>query len=88
MRGIDPFTGVSTASSNADPNNGSATAVFKPFTRTLASYAGQSVRIRWRVTADGSAEFAGAFLDEMRITGDTLFADGFQPDPLYTCIPQ
>ncbi|GMV29455.1 MAG: hypothetical protein AMXMBFR59_15800 [Rhodanobacteraceae bacterium] len=58
--------------------------MFKPFTRTLTSYAGQSVRIRWR----GSAEFAGAFLDEMRITGDTLFANGFQPDPLYTCIPQ
>lgn len=82
------FTGVSTAASNADPNNGTATAVFKPFTRTLASYAGQNVRIRWRVTADGSAEFAGAFLDEMRINSDVIFADGFQVDALYTCSPQ
>lgn len=82
------FTGVSTAASNADPNNASAVAVFKPFTRTLASYAGQNVRIRWRVTADGSAEFAGAFLDEMRITSDLLFSDGFEPDPLYRCTPQ
>ncbi|WP_257386143.1 S8 family serine peptidase [Tahibacter caeni] len=79
------FTGVSTAASNADPNNGSATAVFKPFTRDLSAYAGQSVRIRWRVTSDGSAEFAGAFLDEMKITGDELFSDGFQVDTQYSC---
>ena len=56
------FTGVTTAASNADPNNGTATAVFKPFTRDLSTYAGQSVRIRWRITSDGSAEFAGAVL--------------------------
>jgi hypothetical protein len=79
------FTGVSTAASNADPNNGTATAVFKPFTRDLSAYAGQSVRIRWRVTSDGSAEFAGAFLDEMKITADQLFSDGFELDTQYTC---
>lgn len=76
------FTGVSTASSNADPGNGTAIAVFKPFSVNLASYAGQNVKLRWRYTADGGAEFAGFFLDEVTLgtpgPTDVIFADGFE----------
>jgi len=43
--------------------------------------AGQSVRIRWRFTSDGGAEFSGFFLDEVHIGGSTtvdeIFSDGF-----------
>ncbi|MBO9663079.1 S8 family serine peptidase [Dokdonella sp.] len=79
-RGV--FSGVSTAASNADPGNGTATPVFKPFAVDLASFAGQSVKIRWRFTSDGNTEFAGFFLDQIRIGDanavvDRLFADGF-----------
>ncbi|TCO42780.1 S8 family serine peptidase [Dokdonella fugitiva] len=63
------FNGVTTAGSNADPNNGGATAVFKPFTTSLASYAGQNVQIRWRFSSDPAAGFAGFFLDQVQITG-------------------
>ncbi|UXI66545.1 S8 family serine peptidase [Tahibacter amnicola] len=79
------FAGVSTAGSNADPNNGTATAVFKPFTVDLSSYAGQNVKIRWRLASDGGVTFAGFFLDEVRIGNpDRLFFDGFEPS-LFMC---
>jgi hypothetical protein len=74
------FNGVSTASSNADPNNGTANAVFKPFTTDLGAFAGQSVMIRWRFSSDPASNFAGFFLDEVHVnaaTADTIFADGF-----------
>jgi hypothetical protein len=74
------FNGVTTASSNADPGNGTATAVFKPFTTALSAYAGQPVVIRWRFSSDPAANFAGFFLDAIHInaaTGDEIFADGF-----------
>jgi hypothetical protein len=74
------FSGVTTASSNADPNNGTATAVFKPFTTDLSAYTGQSVIIRWRFSSDPAANFDGFYLDEVHVTGsvgDTIFADGF-----------
>ncbi|MEO8669851.1 MAG: S8 family serine peptidase [Tahibacter sp.] len=74
------FSGVSTAASNADPNNGTAVAVFKPFTRTLASVVGQTVKIRWRFSSDGGAEFSGAFIDEVSLGGDSLFKDSFDTD--------
>jgi hypothetical protein len=78
------FNGVSTASSNADPNNGTATAVFKPFATDLAAYAGQSVTIRWRFSSDPASNFAGFFLDAIHIaapTTDEIFADGFDGPP-------
>ena len=75
------FNGVSTLSNPADPGNGSTPAVFLPWTKDLSAYAGQSVRIRWRFTSDGGAEFSGFFLDEVRIQSgeivDPVFADGF-----------
>jgi hypothetical protein len=61
---------VTTATSNADPGNGSATAVFKPFTANLAGFAGQTVKIRWRFSSDPAAGFAGFFLDQVQISGD------------------
>ncbi|HEX6832116.1 MAG TPA: S8 family serine peptidase, partial [Rudaea sp.] len=63
------FSGVSTASSNADPNNGIAAAVFKPFSTSLSAYAGQTVRIRWRVSSDPGTTYDGFFLDQVQIAG-------------------
>ncbi len=63
------FNGVTTASSNEDPGNGVAVAVFKPFTTSLASYVGQNVMIRWRFSSDPAASFDGFFLDQVQITG-------------------
>ncbi|HJT97333.1 MAG TPA: S8 family serine peptidase [Rhodanobacteraceae bacterium] len=78
------FNGVTTATSNADPDNAGATAVFKPFTTDLASYAGQSVIIRWRFSSDPASNFAGFFLDSIHIDApipDAIFADGFDGQP-------
>jgi hypothetical protein len=63
------FNGVSTATSNADPGNGTAVAVFKPFTTNLASYAGQTVQLRWRFSSDPGTTFDGYFLDQIQIVG-------------------
>ncbi|HEX7768715.1 MAG TPA: hypothetical protein VF422_01665, partial [Dokdonella sp.] len=63
------FNGVTTAGSNADPNNGVAVAVFKPFTANLSSYVGQTVRIRWRMSTDPAAAFDGFFLDQVQVSG-------------------
>jgi len=63
------FSGVSTAASNADPNNDTAAAVFKPFTTDLASYVGQTVKIRWRFTSDPLSHYEGFSLDQVQITG-------------------
>jgi hypothetical protein len=79
------FNGVTTTNSNADPGNGTATAVFKPFTTDLGAYAGQSVIIRWHFSSDPAANFAGFFLDGVHINapiGDTIFADGFDGGPI------
>ena len=70
------FTGVSTAASNADPNNGTATAVFKPFSVDLSAYAGQSVQIRWRLSTDPASGYADFLLNEVSI------GDGSVPDPM------
>ena len=76
------FNGVSTVANPADPGNGTTPAVFLAFGSDLGAYAGQSVRIRWRFTSDGGAEFSGFWLDEVSIAGQTtivdpIFADGF-----------
>ncbi len=79
------FNGVSTASSNADPGNGTSTAIFKPFTTDLGAYAGQSVTIRWRFSSDPASNFLGFLLDGVRIEGpgtDDIFADGFDGGPI------
>jgi hypothetical protein len=75
------FSGVTTAASNADPGNGTATAVFKPFATDLSAYAGQNVTIRWRFSSDPATGYAGFFLDGVHVTGtvdDTIFEDGFE----------
>lgn len=76
------FNGVSTTGNPANPNNGVATPVFLSFGSDLSAYAGQSVKIRWRFTSDGGAEFSGFWLDEVSIgnasVNDTIFADGFE----------
>jgi hypothetical protein len=75
------FNGVSTTGDPADPGNGSTPPTFLDFGNDLSAYAGQSVRIRWRFSSDGGAEFSGFWLDEVRLSGesiDTIFEDGFE----------
>lgn len=82
------FTGVSTTLLNNDPNNGSANAVFKPFAKDLSAYAGQTVRIRWRMSSDPATGYLGFLLDDVRIGTDLIFADGFEaplPGTDYVC---
>lgn len=78
--GTGIYSGVTTAASNADPNN-NATPVFKPFRIALGSYVGQNVKIRWRLSSDPGLNYAGFFLDEVRM-GDyaILFRNGFDFD--------
>ena len=75
------FSGVTTASSNNNPGNGTATAVFKPFAADLSAYVGQTVQIRWVLATDPLATFDGFSLDEVRIgdgaASDVIFANGF-----------
>lgn len=72
------YSGVSTAASNADPNNDAATPVFKRFSANLASFVGQSVKIRWRLSSDPGLNYSGFFLDQVRIgNGDSIFRNGF-----------
>ncbi|UXI67618.1 S8 family serine peptidase [Tahibacter amnicola] len=79
------FSGKTTASSNNAANNAAGAAVFKPFSRDLASLAGQTVKIRWRSSSDPATEFEGFFLDEVRIGNvDILFKDGLEPNA-YMC---
>ncbi len=77
------FTGVSTAASNADPNNDTATAVFKPFSVDLSAYAGQTVQVRWRMSTDPASGYFGFRLDEVSISDGSalqpeIFASGFE----------
>ena len=90
------FTGVTTATSNAAPDNDTLTAVFKPFSVNLAAYAGQTVQIRWLLSSDPASGYEGFLLDEVRIgdgstpidDSDVIFADGFEDviaAPDYMC---
>ncbi|HET9031542.1 MAG TPA: S8 family serine peptidase [Dokdonella sp.] len=72
------YSGVSTAASNADPDNDNATAVFKPFSADLSSYSGQTVKIRWRMSSDPGLNYSGMFLDQVRIgNADSIFENSF-----------
>ena len=76
-------------STSATPNNEAAPSAFQAFNTSLASYAGQTVRLRWRFSSDGGAEFGGAFLDQITLSGtesDRIFRGHFETavDP-YTC---
>ena len=76
---------VTTAGSNADPNNNAATPVFKPFTANLASYAGQTVKIRWRLSSDPGLNYSGFFLDQVRVGNvDSIFDNDFDMS-VYMC---
>lgn len=79
------YSGVTTEASNSNPNNNTATPVFKPFSIGLGSYVGQNVKIRWRLSSDPGLNYSGFFLDEVRI-GDSsiLFRNGFDFDQ-YMC---
>ncbi len=83
------FTGKTTTVSNADSGNGTGpTPIFKAFTANLASYAGQTIKLRWRFSSDGGAEFEGFSLDEVTLGGialDRTFKDAFEGGPVLTC---
>lgn len=75
-------------STSATPADETATASFQDFSASLAAYAGQSIKLRWRFSSDGGAEFAGAFLDEIRVSSERIFFDGFDPSSTaYMCAP-
>lgn len=75
--GTGIYSGVTTASSNADPDN-NLTPIFKPFTANLASYSGQTVKIRWRLSSDPGLNFSGFFLDQVRVgNSDSIFDNDF-----------
>jgi hypothetical protein len=80
------FNGATTAASNAGPNETPpANVVFKPFTSSLAAYAGQNVIVRWRVSSDANTDFGGFWLDTVRIgDADIVFDDGFETSN-YVC---
>ncbi len=72
------YSGVSTASSNADADNDNATAVFKPFSVDLSSYSGQTIKVRWRLSSDPGLNYSGMFLDKVRIgDADSIFENSF-----------
>lgn len=69
--------------------NGTSNGNFNTFTRSLSSYAGQTVRLRWRMSTDPGYEEEGFYLDEVQITSASapaacsvetsyLFGDGFE----------
>ncbi|NJL28711.1 MAG: S8 family serine peptidase [Thermoanaerobaculia bacterium] len=66
--------------------SGSSSGVFSTFSSTLPATAGSTVQIRWRFSSDPASEEAGFFLDEVSITGASvfdsctaaLFVDGFE----------
>ncbi len=67
--------------------SGTTTTLFNTFTTSLASFAGQTVRVRWRFSSDPGSEEEGFYLDEVGITNastpgmctnDFLLQNGFE----------
>jgi len=67
--------------------SGTTATLFNSFTTDLASFNGQTVRIRWRFSSDPGAEEEGFYLDEVAITNastpsmcvnDFLLQNGFE----------
>ncbi len=65
--------------------SGSSGGGFQSKTSSLAAYAGQTVRIRWRFSSDPGVEETGFFLDGVSVTNAStpypcggLFLDGFE----------
>lgn len=61
--------------------SGSSNGQFQTFTSNLASFAGQSVLIRWVFSSDPAAEEPGFYLDEIRIdsaAANAIHSSGFE----------
>jgi hypothetical protein len=54
------------------PTTNAGLTTWAQYTTSLAAYAGQTVKIRWRFTSDGGAEFQGFYLDDVAITNVNL----------------
>ncbi|MBL0163524.1 MAG: S8 family serine peptidase [Xanthomonadales bacterium] len=75
-------------STSATPADETAAASFQNFSASLAAYSGQSIKLRWRFSSDGGFEVGGAFIDEIRLSSDRIFFDGFEPaSSAYMCTP-
>lgn len=67
---------------------GSSANAFNTFSSSLAAFAGQNVRVRWRFTSDPGSEEEGFYLDEVSVTNastpgmclnnEVLLKDGFE----------
>lgn len=68
-------------STSGTPTNDAAVASYQPFTTSLASYAGQTVQLRWRFSSDGGYEVGGAYFDQITLGGseaDRIFRGHFE----------
>ncbi|QBB71743.1 hypothetical protein ELE36_16045 [Pseudolysobacter antarcticus] len=83
------FTGVSvSAANNHDAGNGTSVAAFLPFSKNLSAYAGQTIKLRWVLSSDPGADFAGGFIDQITLGGnalDRIFSSDFEGGPDFTC---
>lgn len=62
------------------------------YSHDLTAFAGQAVRVRWRLSSDPGSEFEGFYLDDIQVIhatvlGDCLVSDGFitLDRPVYRC---
>lgn len=54
------------------PAGNTSTTAWTLYTHDLSAFAGQTVRIRWRLSTDPGAEYDGFFLDDIQITGASV----------------
>ena len=78
-------------STSATPTNDAAPASFQAFNTSMAVYAGQTVRLRWRLSSDGGYEVGGAYLDQITLGGsesDRIYRGTFENvGGPYICTP-
>jgi hypothetical protein len=64
-----PTSGANTVFS---ASNSAPTYPGSPYTGSLAAYAGQSVKLRWRLSSDGGVSSAGWWIDDVAITNAVI----------------
>lgn len=57
------------------PRGNSSLSGWSYFSHDLSSYAGGSVKIRWRLSSDGAANYEGFYLDDITITNASIYDD-------------
>lgn len=61
------------------PSGNGALTQWAPFVHDLSPYAGQSIRLRWRLSSDPGTEYEGLYLDDIQVTNALV------PQPCRTC---